>query len=63
MHQLSIILHYKDGTESRLTVAVPAEVADEIQTLGLAYTTVTIDRIIQVPTQGTNAQFDDFKRS
>lgn len=62
LYRMTIVLHYKDRTKSHLTLTVPDKVADEIQLLGLTFTTVTIDRIIQVPTAGNNAIFDDYKK-
>lgn len=58
---------YKDGTESQLKLAVPAEVGDEIAKLGLVATRVYIDKLIQVPggipgIVDPGIHFDDFKK-
>jgi len=59
-YRMRLVLHYRDGTNHELKMAVPAEVGDEIAQKGLVATRVYVDKYIQMAVPG-NAQFDDFK--
>lgn len=58
MKRLRIFLWYKDGSARRLQIAVPDEVANEVQRKGLMATTVLIDAPRQFP---VNGHLDGFK--